>query len=442
MKSHSGSSAEEAIDILSKHPERFNTRDAFNELVGGLSVDTPGNVTLLYSGMISPHVSSNSLVVAVARQHKEVRIIDKTEAAKFLASDECINAVANIHNTTPKQVREDFSDPGNKFLFDGKEGLWAATSERFVQNTRTEVVTATPYARGDRVFAQIELREALNNNEIPSINGIPKDVFRQIYEMSGSLEDVNKAVAASSFDRMQGMQVAVINARVSAVDTAAFIDHPSPTLSTDQRANLKPLLDPAKETEFADWRGIIENARLKLQTADHKNDLFGTFEKNVSLTVTSTVAQSKDSGLRQLAGDGGAAKQATDFTEREAGRVSQAPAVNVKVKIIPEQEAAKIFAPQVSVNGKVDITLLSERYDLANAEKPAKSAATKSFQGTVLYVDKKNVYQLQENERGKPSIIQHDAALYKSPPLAGMTTKVDYLRGAGKVVDREQNLER
>lgn len=235
MQSRTQYSAETAIENLSKYPERFNNPEAFRDLVRGISVDTPGNVTLLYSGMLNADVSSNNLALALARQHKDVRLIDKTEAAKFLASDECINAVANIHGTTPKKVREDYSDPGNKFLFDGKEGLWAATSERFVKNTATELVTATPYARGDRVFAQVELKEALSNKWVPSINGMPMELFKEIHRTTGSLEEVNRAVAATSYDRMQGVQVAVLNARVTAVHTGSFIDRPTPTLTADSR---------------------------------------------------------------------------------------------------------------------------------------------------------------------------------------------------------------
>ena len=68
-----------------------------------MSVDTPGNVTMLYSGMVTADVSSNKRALAVVRQDKDVRVIDKTEAAKLLSSDEFINAVATVHGTTPKK---------------------------------------------------------------------------------------------------------------------------------------------------------------------------------------------------------------------------------------------------------------------------------------------------------------------------------------------------
>lgn len=81
-------------------------------------------------------------------------------------------------------------------------------------------------------------------------------------------------------------------------------------------------------------------------------------------------------------------------------------------------------------------------YDLTGAERPAKTAATKSFEGNVLHVDKKHVYQLQGNDKGKPNMVRHDLSLYKAPPVIGSMTKVDYVRGAGQVVGHEQTRER
>jgi hypothetical protein len=82
------------------------------------------------------------------------------------------------------------------------------------------------------------------------------------------------------------------------------------------------------------------------------------------------------------------------------------------------------------------------RYDLTGAERPGKAGATKSFEGNVLHVDAKHVYQLQSNDKGKPNMVRHDLALYKAPPVIGSMTKIDYVRGAGQVTGREQSRER
>jgi hypothetical protein len=81
-------------------------------------------------------------------------------------------------------------------------------------------------------------------------------------------------------------------------------------------------------------------------------------------------------------------------------------------------------------------------YDLTGAERPAKSASSKSFEGPILHADKKYVYQLQDNKKEKASIVRHDLVLFKSTPEIGTTTKIDYVRGAGQVVGRDQTIER
>lgn len=60
----------------------------------------------------------------------------------------------------------------------------------------------------------------------------------------------------------------------------------------------------------------------------------------------------------------------------------------------------------------------------------------------MLHVDKKHVYQIQAADKGKANMVRHDLSLYKEPPAVGSMTKVDYLRGVGQVVGREQAKER
>jgi hypothetical protein len=81
-------------------------------------------------------------------------------------------------------------------------------------------------------------------------------------------------------------------------------------------------------------------------------------------------------------------------------------------------------------------------YDITGAEKPAKTGATKSYEGNVLHVDNKHVYQLQSDGKGKPGVVRHDLALYKDPPPIGTLTKVDYVRGIGQAIGREKTMER
>jgi len=186
-----------------------------------------------------------------------------------------------------------------------------------------------------------------------------------------------------------------MNARVTAVDTGSFIDRPTPALTADQRMDLKPLLDSAKAIEFADWRKLMVDARIKLKTVERKDDLISPLAKDVP--------HISHSGKQSV--------------------------VKAKSKAVSQESIVDKYAPQVGADGKLKVTISKVKYNLSNAEKPAKSAATRSFEGAVIHVEKKHVYQVQENERGKASVIRHDLKIYSTPPSLGTQTKVDFLRG-------------
>ncbi|MEN4967134.1 KfrB domain-containing protein [Brucella intermedia] len=82
-------------------------------------------------------------------------------------------------------------------------------------------------------------------------------------------------------------------------------------------------------------------------------------------------------------------------------------------------------------------------YDLSGAAKPDRTASFKSYDGNVMHIDKKGVYQLHTNEKGKNELIKHDPALFKDKlPKLGDLLKVEYTRGQGHVSTKERGLER
>ncbi|MDH5722127.1 MAG: hypothetical protein OEY94_02250 [Alphaproteobacteria bacterium] len=56
-------------------------------------------------------------------------------------------------------------------------GLWDDISRGFAENARGDVVTVTPYARSDRIFVQTELPALLNNPNVNTINGLPRQIY-------------------------------------------------------------------------------------------------------------------------------------------------------------------------------------------------------------------------------------------------------------------------
>lgn len=82
-------------------------------------------------------------------------------------------------------------------------------------------------------------------------------------------------------------------------------------------------------------------------------------------------------------------------------------------------------------------------YDMTGAAKPDKTAAMKTYEGNVLHADKKAVYQLHTNDKGKAELVKHDAALFKDKvPVVGSQLKVEYTRGQGRVASQERAVER
>ena len=132
-------------------------------LVDKASVDTVGDVTVLYSGNIDG-ASSNNIVKSI----KDISIIDNTAAAEFLSSDEFMKAYAETKGYDVKELRNAPRDSEiGKFrgqLYHGTDGPWATTSKRFVEATTGEVrIISSLDANKNGVFALTEM-EALKSN--------------------------------------------------------------------------------------------------------------------------------------------------------------------------------------------------------------------------------------------------------------------------------------
>lgn len=72
-----------------------------------------------------------------------------------------------------------------------------------------DVRTLTATALSDRVFRCSELKELLTSEKVTAINAVPKKVYAEIYRQTGSLDDVHRAVAASSMALSAGIRADV-----------------------------------------------------------------------------------------------------------------------------------------------------------------------------------------------------------------------------------------
>lgn len=125
----------------------ITTLEQLRNLVNQLDITagTPGSTTLLYSGGMPGGGDSNSAAKALALAQPGLRIIDDTQAAKFLdvfsatANTALINRCVELGFGNPKTP----DTPANQFLFgsvDGNgnrvaNGAWDDVSGRFAAAT-------------------------------------------------------------------------------------------------------------------------------------------------------------------------------------------------------------------------------------------------------------------------------------------------------------------
>ena len=96
-----------AVESLRNNPDKYRTLNELRELAKQVDIDSPGKVTVLYSGDMADRVSAWNVVKAMEVAGENVRLIDRTEINKFLNSREFISATADAHGRIG--VRVDFS---------------------------------------------------------------------------------------------------------------------------------------------------------------------------------------------------------------------------------------------------------------------------------------------------------------------------------------------
>lgn len=176
------------------------TQELFN-IANQVDVNSDGAVTILYSGVVnkpadgSQGISANTIIEQMVTDQQDVRVINKTDAAKFLSSEDFNAALADTADLSLNEWndRKPLIDPikqtaktelQNK-LYHATKGPWAVSSEQFLQVTTGEVRVLAPYAPENRTFALVELPTALNNSNITSIEGILRTTLTQTLATQG-----------------------------------------------------------------------------------------------------------------------------------------------------------------------------------------------------------------------------------------------------------------
>ncbi|MFG1447333.1 calcium-binding protein [Xylella fastidiosa] len=196
----------------------ITTQEQLRDLINQLDIHSSGSITVLYSGYTANGVSNSQILQGMLHNGDTIRVIDTTEAARFL----------NVDPTTPNWNKplyqkleqiiggnpNEWGTPANEFLFgeraaDGTRlpnGAWDTISARFVNETVGEVRTLTGGASITGVFNQTELPRLLNNPNITSVDGLPIADLRRL-GVAGSFQ----AISAQS-EHLSGYLKLAINA--------------------------------------------------------------------------------------------------------------------------------------------------------------------------------------------------------------------------------------
>ena len=195
------------------------SEDDLREIVGRLDVSADGKLTILYSGKAAEEVWSTDVINGLLKSGEDIRVLDKTEAFRFLdiyspdrANHHLFDTLERIYGTSPR-------DPGtsaNQFLFgamdqDGKRvpnGAWDVVSAKFASATVGEVRTITSYAQPDRVFGATELPRVIANENVTTVEGIDRSRLAALQEHRGD-NSVFEVVQARSFENTGKLNVAV-----------------------------------------------------------------------------------------------------------------------------------------------------------------------------------------------------------------------------------------
>lgn len=175
----------------------ITTPEQLRQLIAQLDISANGDYTVLYSGGLAGGGSARDVAMEIATSDLNARIIDNTEAARFL------NLADEGGNELLRQKLEDLfgsnpTSPGttaNRFLFGeydsngvriSSDGVWDDVSGRFAAATVGDVRVVAPNAGSAGIFGATELPTLLNNTAVTSIEGIPLEELRNVYDQQGS----------------------------------------------------------------------------------------------------------------------------------------------------------------------------------------------------------------------------------------------------------------
>ena len=199
----------QATVLLRKQPNAYDTPEKLRSLAAQVNADSPGHLTVLYSGRTAEGVWSTDVIGALLKAGEDVRVIDNSQAAKFMTSEDFYHAVARAHGIDFGPLADGtYRGPATDWLYHPTQGPWADASARFADATVGEVRAIASDARPDRVFGATEVPHILANPKVTTIEGVPREVLVARQATHGT-QAAFEMIAARAYDQVGQLRVAV-----------------------------------------------------------------------------------------------------------------------------------------------------------------------------------------------------------------------------------------
>lgn len=204
--------AEEAIEQLRKNLGEYATPETLRSLAAQVDADATGRLTVLYSGPAANGVWSTQVIDAMVEAGEDVRVINKSEAAKFLTSDDFYHALAQAYDIPARALIDgSYRGPATAWLYHPENGPWADASGRFADATKGEVVAIVGDADPGRVFGKVEVPHILANPNVTRIEGIPRETLAAMSK-PGDTQAAFEMIVARAREHDGRLRVAVPDA--------------------------------------------------------------------------------------------------------------------------------------------------------------------------------------------------------------------------------------
>lgn len=179
-------SAQDAIDRIRQNPGDYQTPESLRSLAAQVDANASGKVTVLYSGPAAKDIWSTDVIGSMIESGEDIRVIDKSQASKFLNSREFYTALADIYEISPRELIDgSHRGPATEWLYHPTQGPWADASGRFADATVGEVHAIVGDAQPSRVFGEIEVPRILANPNVTSIEGLPREALAGVKDRLG-----------------------------------------------------------------------------------------------------------------------------------------------------------------------------------------------------------------------------------------------------------------